>query len=133
MRLIVCIDNKNGMLFNKRRQSQDRVVRERILQRTADGVLRMNAYSAKQFAGTEGILVSEDFLDQAAPGDYCFVETSDVTGYADAVEQVILYHWNRDYPRDRIFPLSLDGWTKLSSVEFAGSSHEIITEEVYQR
>ncbi|MGN1014545.1 MAG: ribonuclease Z [Butyricicoccus sp.] len=133
MNLIVCLDNKNGMLFHQRRQSQDRVVREHILQRTADGVLRMNAYSAKQFAAEDRICVDEEFLDNAKEGDYCFVETSDITPYTDAIRQVIVYRWNRDYPHDRVFPLSLDGWTKRSSVEFAGFSHETITEEVYQR
>ena len=30
MRLIVCLDDKNGMAFNHRRQSRDRIVTEKI-------------------------------------------------------------------------------------------------------
>lgn len=30
MNVIVCLDDKNGMLFNKRRQSQDKILRLNI-------------------------------------------------------------------------------------------------------
>ena len=36
MILIACVDDKFGMLFNRRRQSQDRMLRERVL-RLTDG------------------------------------------------------------------------------------------------
>ena len=32
MKLIVCLDDKNGMMFNKRRQSRDRVLIENVLE-----------------------------------------------------------------------------------------------------
>ena len=34
MKIIVCVDNQNGMMFNHRRQSQDCVLRKRILELT---------------------------------------------------------------------------------------------------
>ena len=34
MKIIVCVDNQNGMMFNHRRQSQDRVLRKRIMELT---------------------------------------------------------------------------------------------------
>ena len=49
MKIIVCVDNQNGMMFNHRRQSQDRVLRKRILELTGGEKLWMNAYSQKQF------------------------------------------------------------------------------------
>ena len=30
MIIMVCVDDNNGMMFNKRRQSQDRVLRQRM-------------------------------------------------------------------------------------------------------
>ena len=51
MKIIVCVDNQNGMMFNHRRQSQDRVLRKRILELTGGKKLWMNAYSQKQFTG----------------------------------------------------------------------------------
>ena len=32
MIIMVCVDDNNGMMFNKRRQSQDRVLRQRMLE-----------------------------------------------------------------------------------------------------
>ena len=51
MTVIVAIDDQNGMMFNNRRQSQDSILRKRILSISKNGgALWMNEYSAKQFA-----------------------------------------------------------------------------------
>lgn len=50
---ISCVDDKNGMMFNRRRQSQDRVVREHIIQMAGNPTIWMSAYSQKQFANTD--------------------------------------------------------------------------------
>ena len=65
MILIVCVDDHNGMMFNHRRQSQDRVLRADILELTDGKKIWMNAYSRKQFAESdaEKIMVDETFLD----------------------------------------------------------------------
>ena len=64
MIIIACVDQRNGMLFNRRRQSQDRVLRQHILEETADSQLWMNPYSARQFREVPAgrITVDEDFL-----------------------------------------------------------------------
>lgn len=49
MILIVCVDDHNGMMFNHRRQSQDRILRGDILELTEGKILWMDAYSKKQF------------------------------------------------------------------------------------
>ncbi len=65
---IVCLDDENGMLFNGRRQSRDRVVTERIALLAAGKKLWMNGYSAGLLAGmTPVLLVQEDVL--AAGGE----------------------------------------------------------------
>lgn len=132
MILMVCVDNKNGMLFNRRRQSQDRMLRARILEMSTRSRLWMNAYSAKQFdESAPQITVAEDFLSRAASGDYCFLENTALSLCPDRLEQVILYRWNRDYPADTWFPLDLSGFRLRQRADFAGSSHEKITEEIY--
>ena len=135
MIVIACVDKKGGMLFNRRRQSQDRVLRSRILDRTKGTMLWMNGYSSRQFK--EGlpshVSVAEDFLVQAGLGEFCFVEDADLPPYEGQIEGIILYHWNRDYPGDTFFPLDLSPFTLQSTREFPGSSHETITEEVYTR
>lgn len=140
MIVIACVDNNMGMLFNQRRQSQDRLLREKILQRCENHKLWMNAYSYKQFEEQATnkditICVAEDFLTRAEAEDYCFVENADVANCSNEIEQIILYCWNRDYPADFYFtvPVNSKPWRLVSLEDFCGSSHEKITEEVYSR
>lgn len=97
--------------------------------------LWMNAYSAKQFETecAENVVVDEDFLHNASNGDYCFVETEDIMEHLQSIEGIILYRWNRRYPSDFKLALDLSDWTLESIFEFAGSSHEKITEEIYRK
>lgn len=135
MILIVCVDDHNGMMFNHRRQSQDRVLRADLLELTSGRVLWMNAYSRKQFteSGSDRICVDEEFLDKAGEGEFCFVENADVSGCMDRIEEIYLYRWNRDYPADLYFPVDTGGWKCVETKEFAGFSHEKITRESYVR
>lgn len=133
MIIITCVDDNGGIGFNHRRQSQDRLLRERILQRTAGNRLWMSPYSARQFDQAGPFTVDEHCLRKAAAGEFCFVENQDITPYEPRIEEIILYKWNRVYPADQRFPLSLDGWTLVERTDFSGFSHEKITEEVYTR
>lgn len=141
MKLIVCIDEKKGMMFNHRRQSQDRVLRDDIRKECQGSILRMNAYSAGLFekdadvGTTVQIFSSEDFLAQASEDDCCFVEDQDVSLWLEQADTVILYQWNRHYPADLYFTaeLSEDTWQMERQEDFAGSSHEKITKTVYAK
>lgn len=135
MIVILCVDERGGMLFGGRRQSQDRLLRQDVLRQAAESALWMNAYSAGQFAPCpDGVRVREDFLTQAGPGEYCFVENSDILPVLNRVEAMILYCWNRRYPFDVRLPLALTppDWQLCEQTEFAGYSHEKITKEVYR-
>ena len=132
MILITCVDDKMGMLFNKRRQSMDSVLRERVLKMCAGKKLWMNEYSRKQFdAAAEGISVDEDFMAKAGEDDYCFVENISPRAYEGQLKQIVLYKWNRVYPADLYFDIDLNDWRLTQSCDFAGSSHDKITEEIY--
>ena len=126
-----------GMMFNHRRQSQDQILRERVLEETKDSMLWMNHYSAKQFSegAVPQINVDDSFMSEAGSGEYCFVEDCDITPYLRWVEKVILYRWNRRYPADQTFSVDLaeGGWKLVHTEDFAGSSHDKITEEIYTR
>lgn len=133
MIIIVCLDDRSGMLFLKRRQSQDSALRQKLLARTAGSVLWMNRYSAGQF--TEGTFrVDEQFLEKAGAGEYCFVENVDILPCLDRIEGVIVYRWNRHYPSDVKFPVDafIGRWRLVDTQEFPGTSHDLITEEVYE-
>lgn len=135
MRLIVCLDDRNGMLFGGRRQSRDCVVCEKIIALTKGYKLWMNVYSSKLFADESNICVDEMFLEHAQDDDYCFTEDQEVSSYADKLEKIVVFKWNRHYPADKSFPLDLTvaPWKLVQTEEFPGNSHEKITMEVYTR
>lgn len=133
MNLIVCVDDGCGMAFHHRRQSQDRILRKQILRLTAGGVLWMNGYSAKQFDASPQIRVAKNFLGAAEMGEFCFAEITDPAPYEAQAKKLFLFRWNRRYPSDLQFTISPaeHGWRLEYTAEFAGSSHEKITEEAY--
>lgn len=134
MILTACIDDRGGMLFHRRRQSQDRLLRQDLLMEASGRPLWLNAYSLRQFSPPpENLRCAEDFPDRAGSGELCFFEDVDPAPWLDKAESILLYHWNRRYPADLYFPLPLEGWRLARREEFAGSSHEKIIKEVYTR
>lgn len=137
MIVLICVDDNGGVMFNHRRQSQDRVLRCRVLEKSKGHALWMRPYSLTQFegAGQRQIFVDEAYLMKAKLGDYCFVEGTPLADCEQRIEKLIIYKWNRIYPADRWFDLNLGDncWNLISSYDFTGSSHERITEEVYTR
>lgn len=133
MIIIAAVDDNLGMMFNNRRVSQDRILRQKIFEITQGSKLWMNSYSWKQFANDDvkNIIVNDSFLSEAISGEYCFVENSSVAQHSKYVEKIILFKWNRNYPSDFSFDLTLSNWILNETCDFAGSSHEKITMEVY--
>ncbi len=129
MILALCADNAFGMAFHGRRQSKDSAVRQRLLE-LSGGALRMSAYSARQFEGT--VYAADDYLSAARPEDWCFVENADFLPFADEIEQLVIFRWNRDYPADLHFTFP-GPWVLETVEDFPGTSHEIITQEVYRK
>ena len=135
MKIIVCLDDRNGMLFAGRRQSMDRVLRQQALALAGEQPLWMNGYSAGQFGAEVKIRVDEAFLDHAPEDAWCFVENTDVLPYLNQVKTVVIFRWNRVYPRDTYFPMNelTARWKLVETFAFPGSSHERITQERYER
>lgn len=136
MKVIVMLDDASGMMFNKRRQSQDSVLRKDILSDSKDVTLWMNEYSSAQFTeDSANISVSEDFLSKASDIDYCFVENIHLSSYIEKVNEIVVYRWNRMYPSDFKFDIQLEEpmWSMVSTIDFVGSSHDKITKEVWMR
>lgn len=132
MNIIVCIDDNQGMLFNKRRQSRDVKVLEDIA--TLTDTLWISSFSEKLFEDqTIKTIISNEFLDQASKGSYCFVEGQILKPYEKNIEQLIIYKWNRKYPSDFKLDLNLEEWKLVESVDFVGNSHDKITKERYQK
>ena len=137
MTLILFLDDRGGMLFNRRRQSQDRAAREVILRMAKGRRLLMNPYSAKQFGDAEGITVTETPVKDAKGEDLAVIENLPVDGGVIAsADEVLLFHWNALYPSDISFDYSLltkHEFFLASQEDFAGYSHEKITIKRYLR
>lgn len=131
MKVIVCLDDRDGMCFNRRRQSQDRVVIADIVSGANGAPIWMNAYSAALFEDAKNIHVSEAFLTEAPEDAWCFVEDQPLCKVQARIDTLIVYRWNRHYPADRHLDLNLEEWSLVASEDFEGHSHEKITKEEY--
>lgn len=75
MIIMTVVDDHGGMSFHNRRQSQDRVLRQRMMEIAGDSGIYMSPYSAKLFSEYANVIhEDEDFLEKAGMGAYCFVE-----------------------------------------------------------
>ena len=133
MNIILCVDKNNGMLFGGKRLSQDCILREKIFEIAGESRLLVNSYTAKQFENQEKLTVSDNFLNEAGSGDFCFVENENID--IEKIEKVYIFNWNRVYPADIFFETDLkaSGFKKIGKDEFQGNSHKKITLEIFSR
>ena len=134
MKAIVCIDDGLGMMFNRRRQSRDRVLCADVVGDLKGEVLAITPYSLLLFEKTGAKLaVSDTPFDTDAK--VAFIENLPLLPHEGKIDEVTVYRWNRRYPAD----VHLDllpwerGYALIESSEFVGSSHEKITKEVYRK
>lgn len=137
MRVIITVDNNLGMMFNNRRQSKDKNLRNFMLFATKDSRLLMNEYTRKQFEEdekiTKHIVVDNDCLQNATKKDYVFVENMDIAPYIDKIDELIVFYWNRVYPSDMKLSINLNEWENNECIDFVGNSHELISMKVYRK
>ena len=132
MIIAVCVDDKMGMLFNHRRQSHDKFLIDDLMNITEK--VHINSFSQELFGEyADKIEIDENFLENAAENDVCFVENIDLESYSDKINKVILYLWNRHYPSTLKFKVDLSDYNFIESTELKGHSHEKITREVYSK
>lgn len=125
MNLIVCIANNNGIMFNKRRVSKDALLIERLKGITKENKIYVSEYSKPLFDGFDNLVLS---IENLTNNDFYFLEDEDYNGNID---KIIIYKWNRDYPADKYFDIDLSSYELISTQYFQGSSHDLITEEIY--
>ena len=78
MKIIVCVDKSNGMMFNNRRQSQDKVLISKIIELSSGYDLLTSSYSSNLFNEYDNVISSDDFLLQANSDSFCFIENTDI-------------------------------------------------------
>ena len=129
MTLYICLDDRNGLKFNKRRQSRDAALLEDIRSQLT-GKLCIDPYSEK--------LIQEAEIPYVLPpetADAFFAEDIPSEAILAQTEKIVIYRWNRHYPADvRWEPdLAAMGFALQETTEFPGTSHEKITREVYEK
>lgn len=131
MNVIICLDQNNGMLFNNRRQSRDRIVRKNILEYINGAKLYMDEYSFKQFSEdkADNIVVCDNFSN-VEDSDFCFVEKQHIN--AEQINKLIVYRWDKIYPADVSFSMNKIKLNLTETLEFQGYSHEKIVREIYE-
>lgn len=130
MTIYVCLDDRNGMLFNKRRQSRDAKVLEDIRSSIPEH-LTIDPFSEKLIREAEipYVLAPESLPEDA----HFFLEARTASELLPGASTLVIYRWNRHYPADVRFDGDLTGFTLRETCEFPGKSHETITKEVYTR
>lgn len=134
MHIVLCLDMRNGRLFNNRRQSSDRCMREDLMTIVGDGTLWMDSYTAKQFTRLPNIRVSDTCQEEMGEQDICFAERGDLLPLLCKASRLTVYRWDKVYPADSFLDAeALNAFSVTEKSEFAGYSHDHITREVYVR
>ena len=86
---IVTIDDNNGMMFNKRRQSKDIRLIERILDIAGTNRIWVSEYSSQLFDTSKDNIIVDNSYTEAQAQDYCFVENVDINELQDNISMCI--------------------------------------------
>ena len=134
MIIIVCIDDKFGVMFDGKRQSRDRGLIDDLMTLAKGRRVVISTYSAPLFEGRE-VSINEKTFDVAEEGDFVFIEDGKLLRHLDKIDEIVMYKWNRTYPRDALLDLIPEehGFKLIDSCDFVGSSHKKITREVYRK
>ena len=126
MKLIICLDDKNGMMFNKRRQSKDIKITEKVNEILGNNLLHIHSYSSPIFPEAT---VCESFENVDG---FAFIENPDFI-IPEKIQELYIFKWNRHYPSDKKFKMDMSDFVLQSTEDFVGNSHETITLEIYKK
>ncbi len=135
MTVAVCISDGGGMMFNKRRQSRDRIVTADMLTCAGERNIVVSSYSLPLFSeNISRIISASEPLKEAKDGDFVFIEDKSLSEYKNRIKEIYIYKWNKKYPFDFKLDFSpeLEGMHLVETVEFTGNSHEKITRELWK-
>lgn len=126
MNIIICTDKNNGISFNNRRVSKDKVVITEISKLIGKQKLYIKKKSLDLFDSYKIILV--DNLENIPKDAFYFSEESDFLNKAD---KLYVFNWNRYYPADTY--INLTNFNKISQKQIKGKSHDKITLTIYSK
>lgn len=128
MTIILCIDDRNGISFNKRRQSRDKTLVENVMKHENVHIME---HSLGLFSGYD--IKTIDDVNSLPNDAVYFHEITDPKDIIKNFDTIIIYRWNRHYPSDVKFEFKMNDYQKIYEEEFVGFSHDKITKEVYNK
>ena len=135
IKVAIALDDKNGMMFNNRRQSRDKLLIKDLCDKT-EGFIYISAYSALLFEDfKDRIKIVDDPVLECPSGALAFVECHKLSAFTDDIDELIVYCWNKVYPSDVKLDIDINasGFKMYAKYEFAGNSHDKITKGVYKK
>ena len=129
MKLIFCLDDRNGIAFNGRRQSRDRKVIDKTLENNRGKIISISPYSEILFKDRKGIKITEDLSEE----ETVFIEKAVTDQMLRKADELEVYFWNRNYPGDSFVRIDDGVFEMTGEEEFEGYSHEKITVKKYIR
>ncbi len=145
MRVVYVLDQKNGMMFNHRRQSFDQTIIKKIVEDVKDtnGRLWLSDYSKELFASYDvKVMPLEEFdLTTINDNDVVYVENIDVDLEAMIADKEVsielnFYRWDKVYPSDKKMTFTkelLDAFFVKDSYELSGDIHDVISVEIWNK
>ncbi len=132
MKVIICLDDNGGMLFNNRRQSRDKEVLKDIIDNLNGEKLYISPFSQKLFEDfSDYVIIDDALLLKAQKKDTCFIENKCLKGVSH-INEIIVYKWNRVYPADFKCDIDFSEFDLVEGIDFKGFSHDKITKETYK-
>lgn len=131
MNIILSVDKSNGMLFNDRRVSRDKIANEKIFE-LCNNELYIDEFSKDMFPNANTI--SQNEISNLSSDKFYFAEQpNDIP--IDKVNKFYIFNWNRDYPAEVYFDFDLNslGFKKSIRKDFVGNSHKKITLTIFER
>lgn len=133
MNVIICLDDNNGMLFNNKRQSRDKALLSDIFCDLKDEMLFITEFSEKLMAEYSDRIIICESVSKLENGKWFFCENVDLTAFADKIEKLVVYKWNRVYPADFNCSLDFSLFNLESESDFEGNSHSVITKQIFSK
>ena len=131
----VCVDDHLGMTFLGKRVSRDRILVEEFMKMAEGKRVLASPFSKILFQNYPSVILCDNPLDAAQDGDFCFIENIYLRPHVECIGTLVIYKWNRVYPKDMKLDVSPDdcGMKLVQTTDFVGSSHDKITKEIYRR
>lgn len=136
MKLIVCTDDRGGMMFFGKRPARDRYAIDDIIKDAEGKQILIAPYSEKLFAEQGGkYTISTDPLADAGKDDAVFIEDRSAGAYLEKIDSIVIYSWDLSYPFDKKFDIApeAEGFVKIQEKEFTGHAHKTVKKTLYTR